>query len=165
MSARPDLADRRFGRLVVIRRAASRRRRNGNSQRFWLCRCDCGAEVEAKTSDLMRGATVSCGCFRRELTAPGHKAHNLTHGLSLCDGRRSPTYSTWMAMRQRCYNPRHRKYKFYGGRGITVCDRWLNSFENFLADMGERPSDKTLHRIDHDRHYEPGNCEWRTPPH
>ncbi|MGY3609908.1 MULTISPECIES: hypothetical protein [unclassified Bradyrhizobium] len=84
-------------------------------------------------------------------------AHNRTHGMS-----KTPTYKTWLKMRERCCNPKAVQYKWYGAKGITVCDRWLNSFENFLADMGERPVGKTLDREDRSKGYEPGNCCWAT---
>jgi hypothetical protein len=103
---------------------------------------------------------MSCGCLRRETTAARHG--NTTHGHTA--GRKpSPTFNSWASMRDRCRRPAASAYWNYGGRGIKVCDRWAESFENFLADMGERPEGKTLDRIDPLGNYEPGNVRWSTP--
>ena len=137
--------------LILIK---VRIKKNKNSQYFSLYRCDCGTEKEIMDSSVKRGNTKSCGCLLRENGRKTAKL-NTTHGM-----RYTKEYECWKSMKQRCSNPNKDGYKNYGGRGIKVCDRWLNSFENFYADMGPKPVGHSIDRINNDGNYEPKNCKW-----
>lgn len=148
MSRLIDLTGERFGMLVVEHRDGSVR-----GEARWRCRCDCGTTSLVRGNVLRSGRTRSCGCA----TPVAVGAMFRVHGLS---GR--PEYRSWAHMTRRCTNPQDDSYPNYGGRGIRVCDRWLCSFEAFLADMGERPVGTSLDRINVNGNYEPGNCRWAT---
>ena len=131
---------KRFGKLIV----ESFSHVNDKGRTFVKCKCDCGNETITNASSLIR--VVSCGCSK------------IKHGMS-----KTLTYKSYNSMRRRVLNSKDIGYKRYGGRGITICERWLESFENFLEDMGERPEGTTIDRIENDGNYEPSNCKWSTP--
>lgn len=143
MSSLIDLTNQRFGKLFVVERSENR----GDYRSHWVCKCDCGTMKIVSSSHLRGGTTRSCGCSR------------MTHGQTT--GRtKSKAYSIWATMIQRCTNKNRAVWKYYGERGIIVCERWLE-FANFLADMGNPPTEKhQLDRIDNTKGYCPSNCRW-----
>lgn len=139
-----------FGRWTVV--CCDRVDKNGHMR--WICRCECGVERAVVGSTMVTGRSLSCGCLQREraMGAP------VKHGMS-----GTPEYKAWQQALQRCENPHHRLYKHYGGRGITVCASWRESFTAFYEHIGPRPSpDHSLDRVDNDSGYRPGNVRWAT---
>ena len=150
----PDLTGRRFGKLAA-RYRSDIQGKSGRKYIAWFCDCDCTNNKVVQSSNLILGITRSCGCLRVA-------GNNLKHGNAR-HGKRSPEYASWVTMMQRCTNPNHEHAAYYVNAGVVVCDRW-KTFENFLSDMGPKPTRKhTLGRFEDDGPYDQFNCAWQTP--
>lgn len=158
-----DLLHQQFGRLSIEGLGGWYVSPKNRRERLIRWRCQCGATGESLYPAIKNGKKRSCGCLYRDV-AKKMGLKNRRHGESNAARRpASSEYMTWISMIQRCVNPKHKFWHRYGGRGITVCDRWRSSFENFLADVGRRPSPElSIDRIDNDGNYEPGNVKWST---
>ena len=143
----------KFGRLTIVKEVEPYIWNKLKFRQF-ECKCDCGKIIQSRLDVMKNGNVNSCGCLHLDrITKHNHCTRTI----------KSPEYYSYSAMVQRCTNPKNRDWKTYGGRGIKVCDKWLESFENFLNDMGSRPIGTTLDRINSDWNYEPGKCRWSTP--
>jgi hypothetical protein len=150
-----DLTGRVVGRLTVIAPVG----RTERGAVLWSCQCACGTNITAIASNLKQGSTASCGCLPRELKV-ARNIERSKHGLY-----NTAEYHAWECMVQRCYNPNRHNFRYWGGRGITICPEWRNSFEAFLAHIGPKPS--PIHTVDrfpdNAGDYRPGNVRWATP--
>lgn len=148
----------KYNYLTVIKESNKIKTSGGNSKRRLLCSCECGIIKDYDWQSVINGNIKSCGCYSRKIASNRMKIMNNIHGQF-----NTPEYNSWQSMKKRCLNKTHKAYNDYGGRGITVCKRWIESFENFLNDMGSKPSKShSLDRINNNDGYYKENCRWAT---
>lgn len=160
---RISLVGKTFGRLKVLKLAERKKRKNRKVyDYYYLCKCICGKETIVRKENLQSGATKSCGCYQKEVSAKKLNNINLKHGFSRHDGTKEKLYNVWMAMKDRCYNKNNKMYKYYGERNIKVCDEWKNDYVNFRswAIKNNYKQGLDLDRIDNNGNYEPDNCRF-----
>lgn len=153
MEVQHDLVGRKFNRWTIIAPGEPEYSRSGKKVTNWYCRCECGTERVVRHGSLQSGRSTSCGCARRDyLDERARTAKN-----------RHPLFITWQGIKARCFSPSNGQYKYYGGRGITMCDEWVNDMYAFVDYVGPKPGPEyTVDRIDSDGNYEPGNVRWAT---
>jgi hypothetical protein len=149
MSVMVDHTGETFGRLTVIRRVPEEPKHHGKTA--WECRCACGGTTIVVAPSLLNGLTKSCGCLKKEVTGDRWRTHGRT---------KTREYKSWSGAKTRCFNPKNPAWNHYGGRGITMCGEWRESFEAFLRDMGPCPPGYSIDRVNNDGDYESGNCRW-----
>lgn len=147
LTNKDNMIGQKFNRLTVLEEISER---NSSNKKLVKCICECGTVKNYIAAQLRSGKTKSCGCAKKMCQFKSDAKH------------RHELYATWVQMKVRCYSPKHVYYKYYGGKGIRVCDQWMNSFSNFVADMGKRPEGHTLDRIDNNLDYCKENCKWST---
>lgn len=152
-----DLTGIKFGRLTVEKEADSYVSPSGSKKRRWECLCECGNIATVTSADLLSGHTVSCGCYQREMTSKASKRHGMRH---------TKIYHTWLCMKDRCNNPKNKRFADWGGRGISVCAEWQEDFQRFYDYVSQLPhygeKGYSIDRINNDGNYEPGNVRWAT---
>jgi len=152
------LVNTKINYILILKEGEPHYTTGGHKHRTVVCLCDCGKIWQAQLGGILNGSVKSCGCYSRKIAAERAAKNNKTHGKTL-----TTEYYSWVALKKRCCNPQNKAYIYYGERGISICERWKNSFENFLLDMGNKPSpDHSLDRINVNGNYEPSNCRWAT---